>query len=206
MRGPTWWLFGFLTASFPLDCIRPSRFLSCAFGCLDCPWWLLVKARPSCWFCCHLVTPGRDSLTCKAWYQSPLSLNPAQPHRVVKFRPIYGDLSRLRFYLEDFVFHALRQETHWPLLESCPRCFVHCSPPCFFRTECPSWLSLWPLWRNSRAFVLLYSIAVVSSVPVFSVAVWSSHQSTNRMGFCFFQSKCVVIVSSSCDFPTRGGL
>ena len=38
------------------------------------------------------------------------------------------------------------------------------------------------------------------------VAVWSSHLSTNRMGFCFFQSKCVVIVSSSCDFPTRGGL
>ena len=45
------------------------------------------------------------------------------------------------------------------------------------------------------------SVAVVSSV-----AVWSSHLSTNRMGFCFFQSKCVVIVSSSCDFPTRGGL
>ena len=45
------------------------------------------------------------------------------------------------------------------------------------------------------------SVAVVSSV-----AVWSSHLSTNRMGFIFFQSKCVVIVSSSCDFPTRGGL
>ena len=45
------------------------------------------------------------------------------------------------------------------------------------------------------------SVAVVSSV-----AVWSSHLSTNRMGFYSFQSKCVVIVSSSCDFPTRGGL
>ena len=45
------------------------------------------------------------------------------------------------------------------------------------------------------------SVAVLSSV-----AVWSSHLSTNRMGFYFFQSKCVVIVSSSCDFPTRGGL
>ena len=45
------------------------------------------------------------------------------------------------------------------------------------------------------------SVAVVSSV-----AVWSSHLSTNRMRFYFFQSKCVVIVSSLCDFPTRGGL
>ena len=35
------------------------------------------------------------------------------------------------------------------------------------------------------------SVAVVSSV-----AVWSSHLSTNRMRFYFFQSKCVVIVSS----------
>ena len=46
-----------------------------------------------------------------------------------------------------------------------------------------------------------WSVAVVSSV-----AVWSSHLSTNRMRFYFFQSKCVVIVSSLCDFPTRGGL
>ena len=45
------------------------------------------------------------------------------------------------------------------------------------------------------------SVAVVSPV-----AVWSSHLATNRMRFYFFQSKCVVIVSSSCDFPTRGGL
>ena len=45
------------------------------------------------------------------------------------------------------------------------------------------------------------SVAVVSSV-----AVWSSHLSTNGMRFYFFQSKCVVIVSSLCDFPTRGGL
>ena len=45
------------------------------------------------------------------------------------------------------------------------------------------------------------SVAVVSSV-----AVWSSHLSTNKMRFYFFQSKCVVIVSSPFDFPTRGGL
>ena len=44
-------------------------------------------------------------------------------------------------------------------------------------------------------------VAVVSSV-----AVWSSHPSTNRMCFYFFQSKCVVIVSSTFDFPSRGGL
>ena len=48
------------------------------------------------------------------------------------------------------------------------------------------------------------SVAVVTVVS--SVAVWPCHLSTNRMGFCFFRSKCVVIVSSSCDFPTRGGL
>ena len=45
------------------------------------------------------------------------------------------------------------------------------------------------------------SVAVVSSV-----ALWSSHLSTNRIRFCFFQSKCVVIVSSTSDFPSRGGL
>ena len=44
-------------------------------------------------------------------------------------------------------------------------------------------------------------VAVVSSV-----AVCSSHLSTNRMRFYFFQPKCVVIVSSLCDFPTSEGL
>ena len=44
-------------------------------------------------------------------------------------------------------------------------------------------------------------VAVVSSV-----AVCSSHLSTNRMRFYFFQPKCVVIVSSLYDFPTREGL
>ena len=56
----------------------------------------------------------------------------------------------------------------------------------------------WMILNGSRPRC---SVAVVSSV-----AVWSSHLPTNRMGFCFFQSKYVVIVSSSCDFPARGGL
>ena len=33
-----------------------------------------------------------DSLTCKTCYQLLLSLNPAQPHCVVTFRPVYGYL------------------------------------------------------------------------------------------------------------------
>ena len=45
------------------------------------------------------------------------------------------------------------------------------------------------------------SVAVVSSV-----VVMSSHLITNRMRFYFFQSKCVVNVSSACHFPTRGGM
>ena len=45
------------------------------------------------------------------------------------------------------------------------------------------------------------SIAVVSSI-----VVMSSHLITNRMWFYFFQSKCVVIVSSVHYFPTRGGM
>ena len=44
-------------------------------------------------------------------------------------------------------------------------------------------------------------VAVVSSV-----VVMSSHLITNRMRFYFFQSKCVVNVSSACHFPTRGGM
>ena len=45
------------------------------------------------------------------------------------------------------------------------------------------------------------TVAVVSSV-----VVMSSHVITNSMRFYFFQSKCVVIVSSACHFPTRGGM
>ena len=45
------------------------------------------------------------------------------------------------------------------------------------------------------------SVAVVSSV-----VVMSSHIITKRMRFYFFQSKCVVIVSSGCQFPTRRGM
>ena len=45
------------------------------------------------------------------------------------------------------------------------------------------------------------SVAVVSSV-----VVMSSHVVTNRMRFYFFQSKCVVNVSSACHFPSRGGM
>ena len=56
-------------------------------------------------------------------------------------------------------------------------------------------------WEDAVRAGKVCSVEVVSSV-----AVWSSHLSTNRMRFYFFQSKCVVIVSSPCDFPTMGGL
>ena len=55
--------------------------------------------------------------------------------------------------------------------------------------------------REAEREVELCSVAVVSSV-----VVMSSHIITNRMQFYFFQSKCVVIVSSACHFPTRGGM
>ncbi len=54
---------------------------------------------------------------------------------------------------------------------------------------------------NSIISVHVCSVAVVSSV-----VVMSSHIITNRMQFYFFQSKCVVNVSSACHFPTRGGM
>ena len=49
--------------------------------------------------------------------------------------------------------------------------------------------------------VLVRSMAVVSSF-----VIMPSHLITNRMRFYFFQSKCVVNVSSACQFPTRGGM
>ena len=49
--------------------------------------------------------------------------------------------------------------------------------------------------------VLVRSMAVVSSF-----VIMPSHLITNRMRFYFFQSKCVVNVSSACHFPTRGGM
>ena len=57
-------------------------------------------------------------------------------------------------------------------------------------------------WRSMLCkWVSICSVAVVSSV-----VVRSSHLITNRMRFYFFQSKCVVNVSSACHFPTRGGM
>ena len=67
--------------------------------------------------------------------------------------------SRLGFYLEDFFFSFLWTGNPLTSVGKLPSCSVHCSPPCFFRTECPSRLSLWPLWRNSRAFVLLLPLS-----------------------------------------------
>ena len=46
----------------------------------------------------------------------------------------------------------------------------------------------------------------ISACIVSSNVVMSSHLITNRMRFYFFQSKCVVNVSSACHFPTRGGM
>ena len=77
--------------SFPLGSFGPSSFLSCAFAYLDFPSRLLASGWPDCWFCRHLVTQA-DSLNCKSCYQLLLSLNPAQPHCVVKFRSNYGYL------------------------------------------------------------------------------------------------------------------
>ena len=60
-------------------------------------------------------------------------------------------------------------------------------------------------WKRDLSLDLFFlndcSVAVVSSV-----VVMSSHLITNRMRFYFFQSKCVVNVSSACHFPTRGGM
>ena len=70
-----------------------------------------------------------------------------------------------------------------------------------FSSQSPSFLGHVVRKRGEPLVKTTGRVAVVSSV-----AVWSSHLSTNRMRFFFFQSKCVVIVSSSCDFPTRGGL
>ena len=57
------------------------------------------------------------------------------------------------------------------------------------------------LSSNAHRSLNACSVAVVSSV-----VVMSSHLITNRMRFYFFQSRCVVNVSSACQFPTRGGM
>ena len=51
-------------------------------------------------------------------------------------------------------------------------------------------------WEDAVEGGKVCSVAVVSSV-----ALSSSHLSTNRMLFYFFQSKCVVIVCFSFRFP-----
>ena len=64
------------------------------------------------------------------------------------------------------------------------------------------WFSrIWAKSEMEELLIYIYSVAVVSSV-----VVMSSHLITNRMRFYFFQSKCVVNVSSACHFPTRGGM
>ena len=67
--------------------------------------------------------------------------------------------------------------------------------------ETQNFTQILPKYLGTRVVGGGCSVAAVSSV-----AVSSSHLSTNRMRCYFFQSKCVVIASSSCDFPTRGGL
>ena len=74
-----------------------------------------------------------DSLTCKACYQLLLSLKPAQPHCVVTFRPVYGDLDWDSTWKTLFFMPLNRK-----LIDLCwPRCFVQCSPPCFFGLNVP---------------------------------------------------------------------
>ena len=126
MRGPHddflafWSLWGWspncacYSVSFPLDCIRPS---SSAFACLDCPSWLLVKGRPGYWFCWHLlVTQGR-LLDLQGLLSASPVLKTGTASLCRKISPCLW-WSRLGFYLEDFVFHAFGQETHWPLLST----------------------------------------------------------------------------------------
>ena len=68
--------------------------------------------------------------------------------------------------------------------------------------------------RFARAVRSLHHLKCLNVAVVFYVVfyvvvyvvVMSSHIITNRMQFYFFQSKCVVIVSSACHFPTRGGM
>ena len=69
----------------------------------------------------------------------------------------------------------------------------------------PSLSSLFHIWALA-SFLARWKPKVCSVAVVSSVAVWSSHLSTNRMRSYLFQAKCVVIVFSPCDFPTRGRL
>ena len=85
-----------------------------------------------------------DSLTCKSCYHLLLSLNPAQPHCVVKFRSNYGGLDWDSTWKILFFMPLDRKP-----IDLCSKVahavFVHCSQSCFFRIECPSLLSLWSL-------------------------------------------------------------
>ena len=60
-----------------------------------------------------------------------------------------------------------------------------------------NWRPLRPPWGIDNTYVAL---------QLSSVVVMSSHLITNRMWFYFFQSKCVVNMSSACHFLTRGGM
>ena len=67
--------------------------------------------------------------------------------------------------------------------------------------------TLHPIRLSIHSAGILVTIVLVRSVAVVSsFVIMSSHLITNRMRFYFFQSKCVVNVSSACHFPTRGGM
>ena len=67
-------------------------------------------------------------------------------------------------------------------------------------------LSLFLNWHQIHGYSNFVALFTCSVAVVSSVVVMSSHLITNRMRFYFFQSKCVVNVSSACHFPTRGGM
>ena len=103
---------------------------------------------------------------------------------------------------------------------SCPQTQTKSQKPfCMFKTcfkglfrskmsRYPNSMStLHPIRLSIHSAGILVTIALVCSITVLSSnVVMSSHLITNRMRFYFFQSKCVVNVSSACQFPTRGGM
>ena len=127
MRGPTWWPLGFFTVLgltprlcllpilFPLNSFWPSSFLSRAFACLDCPSWLLVSGWPDCWFCWYHVTQGRLR-DLQILLSASLVFELCATLLCGKFSLKLWWL-RPGFYLENLVFLASRQETHWSLLK-----------------------------------------------------------------------------------------
>ena len=126
-----------------------------------------------------------DPLTCKSCYQLLLSLNPAQPHCVVKFRSNYGDVDCISTWKSLFFMPLDKPiDLCWKVARGVSRLIVSVVTLMRLWSICSS-IVPWPklvwigfshysfcsqLWHQLLPCLMFFSVSVVMSCCVFLVS------------------------------------